>query len=133
MQMPLNDIVEEDTPALYHTLIGKLAPFELAFLSLVHAGDEELLRWIRGAWPTTLVVNRQDRPRADIAIDVDAGRADIGSVGRYVLANPDLVLRLRTDARLNEADHTTFYTGCEHGYTDYSTLMASADKTAELS
>jgi N-ethylmaleimide reductase len=85
----------------------------------------------RGRRPS--VLNRQDRPRADIAIDVDTGRADIGSVGRFALANPDLVLRLRTDAPLNEADHTTFYTGGEHGYTDYPTLVASADKTAELS
>lgn len=122
----LNDIVEGDTPALYHTLVAKIAPLKLAFLSLVHAGDEELLRWIREAWPTALVVNRQNRPRTGIAVDVYAGRADIASVGRFALANPDLVLRLQTDAPLNEADHTTFYTGGERGYTDYPSLANPA-------
>jgi N-ethylmaleimide reductase len=124
----LNDIVEGDTAALYRTLIDELAPLDLAFLSLVHAGDEELLRWIREAWPTTLVVNRQDRPRSDIAADVEAGRADIASVGRFALANPDLVFRLQRGAPLNETDHTTFYTSGERGYTDYPKLDLGAAK-----
>jgi N-ethylmaleimide reductase len=124
----LNDIVEGDTAALYHALIEKLAPLDLAFLSLVHAGDEELLRWIREAWPTTLVVNRQNRPRSDIAVDVEGGRADIASVGRFALANPDLVERLQRGSPLNEADHTTFYTAGARGYTDYPKLDLGAAK-----
>lgn len=124
----LNDIVEGDTAAFYHTLIEKLAPLDLAFLSLVHAGDEELLRWIREAWPTTLVVNRQNRPRSDIAVDVEGGRADIASVGRFALANPDLVERLQQGSPLNEADHTTFYTAGARGYTDYPKLDLGAAK-----
>jgi N-ethylmaleimide reductase len=121
----LNDIVEGDTTALYHALIAQLAPLNVAFLSLVHAGDEELLRWIRGAWQTALVVNRQDRPRADISVDVETGVAEMASVGRFALANPDLVLRLQSDAPLNEPDHGTFYGGGERGYTDYPTVKAA--------
>ncbi len=115
----LNDIVEGDTTTLYHALISQLDPLNLAYMSLVHAGDEVLLRWIRSAWRNALLVNRQNRPRADIAIDVDAAIAEMASVGRFALANPDLILRLQSDAPLNEADHTTFYVGGERGYTDY--------------
>jgi N-ethylmaleimide reductase len=122
----LNDIVEGDTFTLYHALISQLAPLNLAFLSLVHAGDEELLRWIRGAWRTGLLVNRQNRPRADIAIDVDATIAEMASVGRFALANPDLILRLQSDAPLNDPDQNTFYVGGERGYTDYPVMNVAA-------
>jgi len=121
----LNDIVEGDTASLYDALMTQLAPLHLAFLSLVQAEDEEMLRSIRRAWPTAMLVNRQNRPRADIAIDVDAGIADMASVGRFALANSDLVLRLQTDAKLNEADQNTFYGGGERGYTDYPTSSVS--------
>ncbi len=117
-----NDIVEGDTSALYTSLITQLAPLNLAFLSTVHAGDDELLRWIRQAWPTSLLVNRQDRPRADIAIDVESGSADMASVGKFALANPDLVARLKSGAALNAPDPNTFYSGGERGYTDYPAL-----------
>jgi N-ethylmaleimide reductase len=42
------------------------------------------------------------------------------------LQNPDLLLRLQSDAPLNEPDHSTLYGGGEHGYTDYPTIKAAA-------
>jgi N-ethylmaleimide reductase len=119
---PFNDIVEGDTPALYKTVVPKLAALDLAYLHLVHGGDEDLLQWIRGAWPTSLIVNRPDRPRADIAKDIEAGLADVASLGRMALANPDLVDRLQNGEPLNDADSATFFGGDEHGYTDYPTF-----------
>jgi N-ethylmaleimide reductase len=123
---PFNDIVEGDTRALYTSLITQLAPLELAYLSIVHAGDDELLRWICQVWPTSLLVNRQDRPREDIAIDVESGSADMASVGKFALANPDLVARLQSGATLNAPDPSTFYSGGERGYTDYPALAPIA-------
>lgn len=119
---PFNDIVEDDTVALYHELVQRLARLRLGYLHIVHNGDEELLRWIRGAWPTTLIVNRPGRPREEISRDVDAGLADAASVATFALANPDLVARLRTGAPLNEPDKLAFYGGDARGYTDYPTL-----------
>jgi N-ethylmaleimide reductase len=120
---PFNDIVEGDTSALYTSLIAQLATLNLAYLSTVHAGDEALLTRIRKAWPTSLLVNRQDRPRADIAGDVESGTADMASVGKFALANPDLVARLQSGATLNAPDPSTFYSGGERGYTDYPALV----------
>lgn len=122
---PFNGIVEGDTGGIYHTLIAQLAPINLAYLHVVHAGDEELLRWFRQAWPTALLVNRANRPRKDIATDVDSGVADMESVARFALSNSDLVARLKSGMALNEADPSTFYGGDEHGYTDYPTLDAA--------
>jgi N-ethylmaleimide reductase len=120
-----NDIVEDDPHALYGYLVPQLATLDLAYLHVLHAGDEELLRVIRDAWPTSLIVNRAGRPREQIAVDVDNGLADAASVASFALANPDLVARLKSDSPLNEADPATFYGGDEHGYTDYPTLLAA--------
>jgi len=51
-----------------------------------------------------------------------SGQADLVSIGRWALANPDVVERLRTDAPFNEADPSTFYGGGAAGYTDYPRL-----------
>jgi len=122
---PFNDIVEGDTTALYTALVSRLTPLNLAYLHTVHAGDQALLHTLRTTWPTTLLVNRAGRPRDAIAVDVDAGIADVATVGRFALANPDLVRRLQTDAPLNDADPSTFYGGAERGYTDYAALHAT--------
>jgi hypothetical protein len=45
----------------------------LAYRHIIEAGDEELLRWVRPNWPTSLIVNRPVRPREKIAMDVEAG------------------------------------------------------------
>jgi N-ethylmaleimide reductase len=123
---PFNDIVEGDTTALYKALVPKLAALKLAYLHVVQAGDEDLLRWFRQAWPTSLLVNRADRPRAQISRDIDAGLADVASIGRWILSNPDFVERVRQDLEFNSADTKTFFGGDEHGYTDYPTIAEEA-------
>lgn len=50
------------------------------------------------------------------------GHADLISMGRPFIANPDLVERIRQNAPLNVPDPSTFYTPGAQGYTDYSTL-----------
>ena len=54
--------------------------------------------------------------------DLEAGKADLITVGRPILANPDLVERWKTGAPLNAPDPTTFYTPGPKGYTDYPVL-----------
>ena len=53
---------------------------------------------------------------------LDEGLADAIAFGRTFIANPDLVERIRKDARLNRADSKTFYSGGPQGYVDYPTL-----------
>lgn len=50
------------------------------------------------------------------------GLADAIAFGRPLIANPDLVERLRRGAPWNEPDRATFYGGGAKGYTDYPTL-----------
>ena len=87
-----------------------------------HLGDDELLRSFRDTWPAAILVVRYGREREQIADDIDAGLADIAPLGRFALANPDIVQRLRTGAALNELDPGTLYGGGAAGYTNYPTL-----------
>jgi N-ethylmaleimide reductase len=118
---PYNDIAESDTAELYPALVRALRPLGLAYLHVMHQGDEALLETLRALWPATLILNRGGADLPIRAKDVDNGTADLVSVGALALANPDLVERLRADAPLNTPDPATFYTGGAAGYTDYPT------------
>lgn len=121
--LPLGGLDEgPEGPALYQELVAALAPLNLAYLHLMHAGDDNLLADIRSAWPTALMVLRLGRTRETLDQDIVSGQADLVSIGRWALANPDFVERLRTGASFNEADPSTFYGGGAAGYTDYPRL-----------
>jgi len=122
---PFNDIVEDDVPELYGALIAALSPLNLAYLHVLHGGDDQLLRNIRSAWPGTLLLNRGGAELAARIRDLDHGLADVITVGTVALANPDLVERIKIGAPLNSPDRTTFYGGDEHGYLDYPALAVA--------
>lgn len=115
-----------DHGELYRYLVPELAKLDLAYLHVVHAGDDQLLRDIRSAWPKPLFVLRLGRTRDTLDADLEAGLADVVPLGRMALANPDVVERLRSGAPLNEADPATFYGGDATGYTDYPRLESVA-------
>lgn len=115
----------EDVRAQYKHLVGELAPLGLAYLHVFHAGDDELLASLRELWPTAMLVVRVGREREQIDADIKAGYADIAPLGRYALANPDVVERLREGDELNDPDYATLYSGGPRGYTDYPTRDAA--------
>lgn len=121
---PFNDIVETNVPELYDALVRELGKLKLAYLHVMHLGDEGLVRKIRSIWPGVFFLNRG---RADIATrtaDIENGLADVITVGTMNLANPDLVERIKLGAPLNPADPATFYGGGAKGYTDYPAVAA---------
>lgn len=111
-------------PALYRYLVAELDKLGLAYLHIMHQGDEPLLRDIRQLWTHALVLNRPGRPRDAIGTDLAGGGADLESYGQMVLANPDFVARLKADAPFNAADQGTFFAGGAKGYIDYPVLAA---------
>lgn len=126
---PLGGIEEgEQGPDLYRYLTTELAKLNLAYLHMMHLGNEELLTDIRSIWPNPLLVNRAGRTLENISTDLDNGLADLVPVGVWALANPDLVERLQIGAPLNEANPATFFGGGSEGYTDYPTLKALEKK-----
>lgn len=127
---PFNDIVEQDTPELYGALVPALGKLDLAYLHLMHFGDEDLAWSIRRDWPSSLLLNRGGADIPARAKDVEGGLADVITVGALTLANPDLVARVKAGAPLNSPDPSTFYGGDERGYTDYPTLAEALGHAA---
>jgi N-ethylmaleimide reductase len=109
-------------PALYRYPVAELDKLGLAYLHVLHAGDEKLVGDIRALWNHPLIVNRPGRPHDRIGGDVASGLADLEAYGQLVLANPDFVARVKTGAPMNEADRASFFGGAAPGYTDYPAL-----------
>ncbi|MEU1671341.1 alkene reductase [Streptomyces roseifaciens] len=130
--LTVNGIEEGDTESIYPALVAALADAGPAYLHVVFADpDQPLFQDIRKAWPGTLIANPvlgwggplpADGGRREGERLLAAG-ADLISLGRSFLANPDLVERLRTGAPLNPVrEKGLMYTGGESGYTDYPAL-----------
>ncbi len=113
----------EGGPDLYRYLVHELNELQLAYLHILHLGNDELLSDIRHLWGQSLIVNRPGRPRNQIGSDLESGLADLESYGQMVLANPDFVERLQADAPMNASDPGTFFGGDAKGYIDYPVLL----------
>ncbi|ROC65064.1 alkene reductase [Klebsiella quasipneumoniae] len=109
----------EESEALYHHLVTELNKLSLAYLHIMHMGNDSLLADMRQRWKNPLILNRPGRPREQIGQDVTSGLADIESYGVMVLANPDFVERLKQNAPMNDAHREGFFGGDEKLYTDY--------------
>jgi len=112
-------------PALYRYLVAELNKLGLAYVHILHTGDEQLVGDIRARWKQSLILNRPGRSRDQIGSDVASGLADLEAYGQMVLANPDFVARLKAGAAMNEADRASFFGGTAQGYTDYLALKAA--------
>lgn len=136
----VNGMDEGDTEDLYPVLLDALADLPLAYLHVVYADpDSPVFQDIRKRWTGTLIANPM-LPRDQIPADggrheadrLLAAGADLISLGRPFLANPDLVDRLRTGAPVNPVrDHGLMYVGGEKGYTDYPALEAAVGAPAD--
>lgn len=111
---------------LYQYLVAELDKLGLAYLHIMHNGNEPLLADLRKLWRQVLILNRPSRPREEIGADVASGLSDLEAYGQMVLANPDFAARLKAGAPMNEADRNTFFGGSAQGYTDYPALSAAA-------
>ncbi|MEV5552944.1 alkene reductase [Nonomuraea wenchangensis] len=131
-----NAMREHDVEHVYPALVGALADRGLAYLHVVFADPAQpLFHRIRGDWPTALIAN----PALPwpTPFPADGGRhagerllaagADLISLGRAFLANPDLVERFRRGAPLNPVRVEHWYGGGELGYTDYPVLDAAEE------
>ena len=107
---------------LYRYLVAELNKLNLAYLHVLHTGDEKLVADIRKLWTHTLLVNRPNATRENLDQDVKAGLADLVPVGKMALANPDLIVRLQKNAPLNPPNPATFFGDGAEGYIDYPAL-----------
>jgi len=122
---------DSNPAALYGYVVEQLAPLGLAYVHVIE-GETGGPRQPEGVAPFDYDALRARFPgpwminngygRADGMAAVASGHADLVAFGRPIIANPDLVRRLREDAPLNEPRVDKFYGGGAEGYTDYPTL-----------
>jgi N-ethylmaleimide reductase len=134
------DSRDSNPQPLFNHVVEGLSILRLAYVHVVEgetggardsiAFDYDALRYrFDGDW---MVNNGYDRKMAMETIK--SGRADLVSLGRLFIANPDLVERLSKDAPLNALmDPKTFYGGGAHGYIDYPTLEQSQVAAEKIS
>lgn len=122
-----NPLESPENFPVYQVLLAKLADLPLAYVHLLLDGDDDRLSQLREGIRVPLVLNTGFARESDFAQLSDAvveGRADAVAVGRWYIANPDLVERLRLGAELNTPNPATFYANGAEGYTDYPFLKA---------
>ena len=121
-----NDMKDRDPQATFTAAARMLSSYGLAFLHVVE-GDfvtgKSLLNY------RELKTIFEGPYMANGGYDLDRARkslknrdADLISIGKLFLANPDLVERFKKGAPLNTPDEATFYGGDAKGYTDYPFL-----------
>jgi len=124
----LNPIVNQRSEEQFLALASDLSKIGLLYLHLVdHSAmgappvPADFKIKLRAGFNSLFILcGGFDRAKAENALLENRG--DLVALGRPFLANPDLVARLRTGARLNEPDMATFYTPGPKGYTDYPPL-----------
>ena len=124
---PYNSMSDTDPLATSAHVAASLRRLRVGYLHVAEPGPGHplatpmgcrLLQAVRGAFPGMFVVDGgRDRPSAEAAIA--AANADLVALATPFISNPDLLDRLLRGLPLNAPDPETFYTGGEHGYTDY--------------
>ena len=113
-----------DAAELYRCLVTELNKLNLAFLHILHTGQDKLIEELRKIWKGPLLLNRPNATPENLDQDVKTGLADLVPVGKMALANPDLVERLQKKAPLNAPNPDTFFSPGPAGYIDYPALAA---------
>jgi N-ethylmaleimide reductase len=123
-----NDISDSDPQTTFNRVAEMLSGYNLAYLHVVEGdfatGESKLdYRQFKDRFKGYYMANGgYDLDRA--IKSHDNGDADLISIGKLFLANPDLVDRFRKGAVLNTPNQDTFYGGGAEGYTDYPFLAA---------
>lgn len=123
-----NDIMDSDPQNTFNRVAEMLSVYNLAYLHVVEGdfatGEAKLnYREFKERFKGLYMANGgYDLERA--IRSHENGDADLISIGKLFIANPDLVERFRKKAALNTPNEATFYGGGAEGYTDYPFLPA---------
>lgn len=118
----------------FQYLLEEIKPMGLAYLHIIEArirgnddaecGAQKTVKWMVEQWDNAtpvLLAGGFTAKSAEEAVDYIYNSYDVVIVfGRYFVANPDLVFRIKSGVRLDKYERTYFYTpGMAKGYIDY--------------
>ena len=121
-----NDMNEVDNDDAYLKIVEELNELGIAYLHVLRRRSTPLHEQLRANWKSTFMLNTGyfgDSDKAELQQILANGDADLISVGRYFISNPDLVDRWRNDWPLAPWDEDTFYTPGPEGLIDYPTYQ----------
>lgn len=126
--------MSDSNPVALYSYVGKaLNRFGLAYLHAAEAirpgrlynpDAPRVTPYLREAFNGPLLANG-GYDKATAAHTIRDGLADGIVFGQKFIANPDLPLRLKLDAPLNEPNPATYYTQGVEGYLDYPALASA--------
>ncbi len=117
-----NDMRGLDDDETYLALVDQLLPMRIAYLHVLRRRSTPLHEELRRRWNTTFILNTGyfgSSDKDELEAVLAEGAADLVSVGRYFISNPDLVERWRQDLPLAPYDEDTFFEGGPRGLVDY--------------
>jgi N-ethylmaleimide reductase len=117
-----NDMRGLDDDETYIELLKQLDGLGLSYLHVIRRRSTPLHAKLRRLWKTTFILNtgyHGTSEKEELNAIIEDGEADLISVGRLFISNPDLVSRWRNGLGLAEWDEETLYSGGERGMTDY--------------
>ena len=117
-----HDMGDSDPLATFGYVARELGKRGIAFICAREAvGANRLGPLLKKEFGGVYIANeKMDKDTAQQVLA--AGEADAIAFGQLFIANPDLPLRLATDAPLNRPNPSTYYHAGAEGYTDYPAL-----------
>jgi len=121
-RMDAHDMGDANPLETFTFVASELGKRKIAFIcTREHFKQPALTPALKKAFGGAVIINEQ--MTKEMAEDlIEQGIGDAVAFGRWYIANPDLVTRLRTDAPLNELNMATMYGSGPEGYTDYPAL-----------
>ncbi len=128
--MEHHGIADSEPAATFEYVARELGSRKIAFLFTRESksGGPRFSPAMKKAFGGPLIAN-EEFTRDEAQTVLENGEADAVSWGKMFIANPDLPLRFKLDAPLNQPDANTFYASGAQGYTDYP-FLDDADANA---
>lgn len=124
-RMDAHDMGDANPLETFTYVATELGKRKIAFIcTREHFKQPALTPALKKAFGGKIIINEQ--MTKEMAEDlIEQGIGDAVAFGRWYIANPDLVTRLRDDAPLNELNTSTMYGSGPEGYTDYPALATA--------
>lgn len=121
-RMDAHDMGDANPLETFTYVARELGKRKIAFIcTREHFKAPAITPQIKKAFGGIVIINEQ--MTKEMANDlIEQGIGDAVAFGRWYIANPDLVSRLRAEAPLNELNTATMYGSGPEGYTDYPAL-----------
>ncbi len=137
---PANGMSDSDPETHFLEIASELGRRGLGYLHLVENGDARAETGgdadiFSDSGPSPLIARMRERFGGSVMLcggltaksaraALESGAADLAAFGRVFISNPDLPLRIRENAELNQLDRGTLFGTGPEGFTDYPSLTS---------